>query len=181
MSIPKPLLKHLNRSKVPYEVVPHKTVFTAYDLATTLGAALHEVAKTLLVKADRRPVLVVLPASHRLDLGKLAKMLKAKEVRIAPEIAITKLEITPGTTPPFGSFLDLEVVVDRSLLKTPRTVLRAGSLTESIRMKVRDFLKLESPTVGSFALKGKPPPKPTKPAPKRKRPTKRGKAKRARR
>ncbi|MDP3771153.1 MAG: YbaK/EbsC family protein [bacterium] len=150
MAIPKRLLNALEKHKVKYHVLPHKTVFTAYDLATTLGEDLKKVAKTLLVRADKRYVLVVLPASARLDFKKLAKLLKAKTVSISPEAAIKKLKVMPGTTPPFGSLLGVPVVFEQMLLKAGDIIVRAGSLTESLRMKVKDFVKMESPILGTF-------------------------------
>lgn len=153
MAIPKRLLNALAKHKVRYRVLPHKTVYTAYDLATTLGEDLKKVAKTLLVRADRRYVLVMLPASARLDLKALAKLLKAKAVSISPEAAIKRLKVMPGTTPPFGSLLGVGVAFERALAKAGDIIVRAGSLTESFSLKVKDFVRMESPIVGSFMEK----------------------------
>lgn len=153
MAIPKKLLNALAKHKVRYRVLPHKTVYTAYDLATTLGEDLKKVAKTLLVRADRRYVLVVLPASARLDLKALAKLLKAKAVSISPEAAIKRFKVMPGTTPPFGSLLGVTVALENTLAKVGDIIVRAGSLTESLNMKAKDFVKMESPIVGSFMEK----------------------------
>lgn len=164
MAIPKKLLNTLGKHQVKYRVLPHKTVYTAYDLAATLGEALDKVAKTLLVKADKRYVLVVLPASARLDLKKLGKLLKAKAVSIAPEAAIKRLKVMPGTTPPFGSLLGVEVALEKGLSTVGDIIVRAGSLTESLGMKVKDFVKMESPILGVFAERKGPSGKPAKSA-----------------
>lgn len=156
MAISKRILNALGKYKVKYRVLPHKTVYTAYDLATTLGEDVKKVAKTLLVRADRRYVLVVLPAHYRVDLQKLARILKAKAVSIAPEAAIKKLKLVPGTTPPFGSLVDLEVALEKGLVAAGDIIVRAGSLTESLGMKVKDFVKMESPILGAFGVKGTP-------------------------
>ena len=153
MPISKRLLHALGKHKVKYRVLPHKTVYTAYDLATTLGEGLEKVAKTLLVKADRRYVLVVLPASYRLDLARLAKVLKAKAVSIAPEQAIKRLKLTPGTTPPFGSLVGLGVALEKGLARAADIVVRAGSLTESLGLQAKDFISMESPILGAFGVK----------------------------
>jgi len=162
MPIPKKLLNALAKHQVKYRVLPHKTVFTAYDLATTLGEPLGKVAKTLLVRADQRYVLVVLPASYRLDFKKLAKLLKAKTVSISPEAAIKRMKVMPGTTPPFGSLLGIGVVVEKALVRAGDIIVRAGSLTESLGMHAKDFVKMESPMLGVFGVKGQPGPKPSK-------------------
>ena len=162
MAIPKRLLKKFEQQRVRFTVLAHRTVYTAYDLATTLGVELAKVAKTLLVRADNRYVLVALPASTRLDFKKLAKLLKAKKISIAPEAAVKRLKLAPGTTPPFGSLAKLEVAMEKGLLTAGDIIVRAGSLTESLQMKAKDFVKMESPIVGSFGEKAKFGPKPGK-------------------
>ncbi|MFH1098667.1 MAG: YbaK/EbsC family protein [Candidatus Uhrbacteria bacterium] len=153
MPISKKLLNALSKQKVKYRVISHRKVFTAYDLAATLRGDLKNIAKTLLVRADRRYVLVVLPANQRLDFGKLAKLLKAKAVSIASETSIAKLKFKPGTTPPFGSLVGLPVFVERALARAGDIIVRAGSFTESIGLKAKDFIRMESPILGAFGAK----------------------------
>ena len=69
--IPKRVTNYLDSRGVKYEKVPHKQVFTTFDLANTLKEKMSKIAKTLLIKADKRYVLVVLPAHYRLDMAKL--------------------------------------------------------------------------------------------------------------
>lgn len=151
MPIPKKLLSHLDKNKIKYEILKHKTVYTAYDLANTLKKKLSEIAKTLLVKADKEYYLVVIPAHYRLDLGKLKKLLKSKKIEIAKENIMQKVfKIKPGAITPFGAIHKTGVFIDRALLKTQSIIMGAGSFTESLRLKIKDFLKLEDPILGSF-------------------------------
>ncbi|MBI4458373.1 hypothetical protein HY633_05410 [Candidatus Uhrbacteria bacterium] len=161
MPIANKLHTHLGERKVRFEVVEHKKVFTAYDLAQTLGASLDQIAKTLLVRVEFPAVqkkkagyyVVVLPASYRLDLIKLKKALKAAAVKLAPEKAMAKLGIEPGALSPFGSLRGLAVVVDKGLLKAKDVFVGAESFTESLRMKVKDYVKVEQPTLASIGKK----------------------------
>lgn len=151
MPIPKKLLNHLEKNKIKYEILSHKTVYTAYDLANTLKRKLSEIAKTLVVKADKDYYLVIIPAHYRLDLNKLKKLLQSKKIEIAKENIMQKVfKVKPGAITPFGSIHKVGVVVDRALLKTQQVILGAGSFTESLRLKIKDFLKLEDPTLGNF-------------------------------
>lgn len=52
MAVAKPLLSYLDKADIKYEIVPHKKVYTAYDLAQTLGEKLDGIAKTLLVRVE---------------------------------------------------------------------------------------------------------------------------------
>lgn len=156
MPISKKILNHLDKNKVKYEILKHKTVYTAFDLANTLKKKLSEIAKTLLIKADNRYVLVVLPAHYKLDLGKLKKILKSKKVEIVKEKVMSRvLKIKPGAMVPFGTLHKVGVVLDRTLLKTERIIMGAGSFTESFRLKIKDFLKAEKPAIGSVGKRWK--------------------------
>lgn len=156
MSVPKKVTNHLDKQKVKYDVVPHKTVFTVYDLAQTTKSKLNTIAKTLLVKTDQAYHLVVLPAHRRLDLAAVKKLTKAKTVVLAKEKdMLTKFKMKPGAMTPFGSLHKVAVIVDRGLVKTEKVLMGAGSFTESLRIKMKDYLKSEQPTVGSISEKPK--------------------------
>lgn len=154
MSIPKKVKNYLDKNKVKYEVLAHKCVYTAYDLANTTKKKLSEIAKTLVVKADAKYILVVVPAHYRLDLAKLKKVLNAKKVEIAKENVMKKVfKVKPGAMTPFGAFHKTEVVVDKALAKTKEALFSAGSFTDSLRMKVKDFVALEEAKLASFSKK----------------------------
>ena len=78
MSIPAKIQKYITTQKLKAEVVPHRKVFTVYDLSQTLHIKLNTIAKTVLLKADKTFHLVVVPAHRRLDLVAIKKLLKAK-------------------------------------------------------------------------------------------------------
>jgi len=170
MSIPKKVLNYLEKNKIKFKIVPHKKVYTAYDLAETLKEDLKKIAKTLLVKADKNYYLIVVPAHYQLDFKKIKKVLKAKKVGIATEKAMQKLlKIKPGAITPFGSIHNLEVLADKTFTKIQEVLVGAGSFTESLRIKTKDLIKLEEPLLVSIgAVKKRKPTKKKKVAKKRK-------------
>jgi Ala-tRNA(Pro) deacylase len=152
MKIPSNVSSYLKRFKVRHEVVPHKTVFTAYDLGQTLKTKLENIAKTLLVKADTTYHLVAVRAADRLDLKKLKVVLGAKQVKIAREQDMARaMKVKPGALTPFAGLHKLGLVVDRNLARAKTALFGSGSFEHSIRMKVADWLKLERPKTGSFS------------------------------
>lgn len=152
MAIPAKVTTYLQKFKIKHDVVEHKTVFTVYDLSQTLKIKMNEIVKTLLIKADSEYKLVLLSAHRRLNLDAVKKLLGAKKVTIAKEADMTReMKVKPGALTPFGKLHKLGVVVDKGLLKTQKALFGAGSFTESIRMKMKDFIKLEDPTVGNIS------------------------------
>src|SRR5690349_10969053 len=131
MPLPAKVKTYLDKQKMKYEVVPHRTVFTVYDLAQTLKIKTNAIVKTLLVKADKEYHLVVLSANRRLDINALKKVLGAKNVSLAKEKDMAKqFKTKPGAMTPFGSLHKVSVVVDKGLLKTEKMLFGAGSFTE---------------------------------------------------
>ena len=76
--LPKKITNFLEKHNIPYDVLEHKTVYTAFDAAQTLSKKLSEIAKTLAVKADKKYVLVVVPADRKVNLEKLRKSLRSQ-------------------------------------------------------------------------------------------------------
>jgi prolyl-tRNA editing enzyme YbaK/EbsC (Cys-tRNA(Pro) deacylase) len=159
--VSKKIVVHLGKKQVKFEVVSHRKVYTAYDLAQTLGEKLDSVAKTLLVKVEMPALrkqesgyyVVVVPASYNVDLKKVKAAFKAAKVSIAPEKVMTKLGIKPGSLSPFGSLRKLGVAVDKTLLKTKEAIIGAESFTEHLRMKVKDLVAAEEARLGAFGKK----------------------------
>ncbi len=155
MPISKTLKDYLKKNNIDYEEIVHKTVYTAYDAAQTLKKNLNEIAKNLLVKTDKTYVLVVIPADKKLHLEKLKKALNAKSISIPKEqILIKVLKIKPGALSSFGKLHKLETVVDKTMVATKKAVLSAGSFTDSVFMKVKDFIQLEEAKVADIAMSG---------------------------
>lgn len=155
MPIPKPVKNYLEKHGAPYEEIAHKTVYTAFDAAQTLKKELKEIAKNLLVQADKTFALVIVPADRKIDLNKVKKALGAKKLSLSNEkIMVKVLKIKPGAISSFGKLHQLETWVDKAMLKTKKAVFSTGSFTDSVFMKVKDFLALEEAKLADFAIKG---------------------------
>ena len=154
MAISKKILKYLDSAKIGYKPIKHKTVYTAYDAAQTLGVKLNEIAKTLVIRADKLYLLAVLSASHRLDLGKLKKIVKVKKLEIAKENTMQKIfKVKPGAVTPFGPLYKTPVFVDKALLRSKKIIAGAGTHEDSVIMTAKNFLKASGGTVGDFSKK----------------------------
>ena len=129
----------------------HKKVYTVHDLAATLGEKLDKIGKTLLVQADGKPYLVMVPGHYYLDLTKVKKALKAKKVDLADEKMIKKiLDMEPGALHPFAKLSGLRLLMDEGLAKAKEAIVRAGSFTDSLRMDIKDLKKMEDVSLGDF-------------------------------
>lgn len=152
MAISKKVETYLKKMNIKADIISHKTVYTVYDLAQTMKQKFDSISKTLLIKADKDFFLVVMPANYRLDVQKFKKSFKVKKVSLATEKDMkNKFHTKPGAMLPFGALHKLEVIMDTSLLKTKDAFFQAGSFTDSIRMKVKDYVHAVEPTILSIA------------------------------
>jgi len=148
----KSLEKLLNDTKTKYKTIEHKVVYTAHDTAQTTKKKLGEIAKVVLLKADKDLVLIVLPAGKYVDLKGVKKALKAKKVSMAKEKDITKyLKTKIGLLHPFGNLYKIRTLLDKGISKSKKIIASAGSYTESVELAIKDFEKLVAPIKGSFS------------------------------
>jgi len=146
------IIKYLEKAKVKFKLIEHKIVYTAHDTAKTTKKKLNEIAKVVLVKADKEFVLIILPAGKYVNLTGIKKALKAKKVSFAKEKDITKyLKTKVGLLHPFGSLYKIQTLIDKNLCKAKKMIASAGSYTESVEIALKDFEKLASPTKGVFS------------------------------
>ena len=153
MSVSQSILDYLDSQKVSYECVPHAQAYAAQEVAQTLHVSGKRFAKPVVLDADGRLLMAVLPASHRLDLHRLKVELDVKHLEIVVESELGKYcpDCELGAFPPFGNLYGMDVWVDRALSQSEEIMFNAGSHTEAIRMKYGDYARLVMPQVGHFA------------------------------
>jgi len=152
MAISSKLKKYLDLNKVKYKTLKHKLAYTAQEIAAAQDVPGKQVIKSVLVKADDKYILAILPAIHLIDTKKLSKILKCKKLKIATEKEIEKIipDYKPGAMPPFGSLFGLETCVDKILKEDVEIVFNGGTHTDTVKMKYADFEKLAKPKVADF-------------------------------
>jgi Ala-tRNA(Pro) deacylase len=136
---------YLEGEGIPFELVEHQPTMTAAAEAQATHRPAHEVAKTVVLQDRGGYVLAIVPASDRLDLGKLRELLGAsKELRLASEqeMAADFPGIEVGATPPMGPMLPRAEVVDPRLLEADRILCPAGDHRHSVLLDPRDVVRL---------------------------------------
>jgi len=162
MAIPKKLINFLEKGKVKYEILKHRTVYTAFDKAKTLKIPEKMVEKTLVLKTDGKLAMVLIPANKNLDLQKFKKLAKAKKIDFASERLIkNKFKgVKVGAIPPFRlqpahhPTRKILTFIDKSLLKNPKIIVNGGDYNFSIKLKSKEIKKLVPDSIfGNFGKK----------------------------
>ena len=142
----------LNRNDVPYITITHSPAYTAQGIANLAHIPGGEMAKTVVIKADGRLVLAVLPASRRVDLDLFREAIGAEKAELATErdFSTKFIGCEVGAMPPFGNLWDVPVFVSDELAEHEQIAFNAGTHTELVRMDYDEFLRVAKPTLVSL-------------------------------
>lgn len=150
--------KFLGDRQVAFDLIPHFETHDAQRMAATLHVPGREVAKTVLLRADRgyKYVVAVLPAHKVVDLERASEMLGGTQLELATEVEIADHcpDCELGALPPFGSQYGMKTLVDESLTEDVQIVFEGNNHHEAIRMEFADFREIEEPVIGSFTKAG---------------------------
>jgi len=149
------LKQMLDQKQIKYISINHSPAYTARETAASTFVPRREFAKTIIVDLDGDKAMAVLSASRHVDIVALRQLAQASEARLASEDEFRELfpDCEVGAMPPFGSLYGMRVYVDEMVTEVDDLCFNAGSHEQIIRMDCRDFLALERPVVGAFAIK----------------------------
>lgn len=149
----------LSEQGVHFEEKEHEETLTSEDSARIRGDKLSAGAKAILYKVQDSFYLFVLAADEKMDTKKIKqyfkdKGIKAKKTRFATTDELMEMTgLVPGSVPPFGKpILDFDLYLDPSLLANDTISFNAGSLTNSIKMKLEDYKEVSGATIFNFTL-----------------------------
>ena len=141
------LKQYLKQHKIDFTTIKHSPAYTASQIAQAAHVPGRWLAKVVVVKLDGTFAMAVLPASHRLDLAEIKQQSKAKSVEIAHEYEFKDKfpHCDLGAMPPVGELYDMDVYLADSLADQEWLAFNAGTHTELIQVKAKDFLKWAHP------------------------------------
>ena len=146
--------QYLREQGVTFGKHTHSPVYTAQELAAEEHIPGRNVAKAVIVMADGRYVMCVLPACYKVDLGKVREILQADHCRLAEAEEMAELfpDTEIGAEPPFGNLYDMPTLVERHLAEDEQIAFAAGSHKEAIEMGYADYDRLVGPQVADFSM-----------------------------
>ena len=164
MAISKKVIKFLDKSKTKYEIINHRTVFTAFDKSKTLKEKTNIIGKTLVLKISPKEIVIVLiPGDKNLDKVKIKKIINVQRKKEGSK-TIKKIEFASarlmkgrlkgmkiGAIIPFGNLFKIPTFVNKSLLNKKKIILNSGRHDQSIVIRGGDLEKIVIDLIkGSF-------------------------------
>ncbi len=146
---------YLTEQRIDFERLLHPVAFSAQKRAKYLHLSGDLVAKSVLLCGPKGYLLAVLPATHRVDTQAVAAYVGGP-VRLAkvPEIADVFPDCEWGVVPPFGTQYGVPTLLEDSIAPDSHIVLETNSQFEAVRMRCRDYERVERPHRLEFARRG---------------------------
>ena len=147
MPVAERLKELLEERDVPHEVLAHPQAFTAQEEAEATHTPGRNWAKTVAVRIDGEPTLLVLPALRRVDLDRLMEATGCREAELLSEDEMDGLypDCETGAMPPFGGLYGQRTFVDESLREDEFVVFHAGDHRTAVRMPYGAYEDLAEP------------------------------------
>jgi prolyl-tRNA editing enzyme YbaK/EbsC (Cys-tRNA(Pro) deacylase) len=101
---------------------------TAVEAARAVGCELGAIAKSLLFLADGEPLLVICSGDKRVDTSKVAGLVGATTLKMAPAEDVRRITgYAIGGVPPLDHAMQLKKLMDNRLLRWPLIYAAAGA------------------------------------------------------
>ena len=142
----------LDENKILYKLIEHEPVFTSEDASKIRGSSLSLGAKALIMKADKKPIMIVVPGDKKIDTSAFKKLYQIKDLEMATKEEVKNISgVEVGAVPPLGNLFKIPLYFDRNIVNNETVFFNAGSHSKSISIKGSDLEKVTKPIVGEFS------------------------------
>jgi aspartyl-tRNA synthetase len=146
------IIGEIVKLKIKYQAYEHAPVKTSEEAARIRNTPMAWGAKAIVMYADDKPIMVVLPGDRKIDTKILKKFIGVRDLRMATPDEVYQVTSVPiGAVPPFGHIFQIALYMDKAVSKNENVVFNAGLHTKSIQLAEADYEKLTHPIVGEFS------------------------------
>ena len=148
----KKLKEFLDDQDIKYICINHSRAYTAQEIAESAHVSGNDFAKVVMLKADKKMIMAVLPAPDKVDLKLLRQILGVRNIIFTNENDFQDhfhgCEV--GAMPPFGNLYGIRVISAETLGKSTSISFNSGLHTEIIQMDYDNYIKLVNPEIMDF-------------------------------
>lgn len=144
------LQEYLDFRHIKYDLIEHQHTDSAAQTAKAAHVPGDQMAKPVLLGDDHSYLLVVIPASHRLEIARLNQLTaRGLEVIKGDEATATFTDCEPGVLPAIGEAYGVDTVLDTSLAHEDDVYFECGDHEHLMHVSGDDFRELmrETPRV----------------------------------
>lgn len=152
MTVYEKIINLLDENHIKYQALEHEPTPTCEDSARVRGTSMDQGAKALICFGDKKPILIVLPCSKRLDAKAFKNQFGIKDLRFATPQEVENLTgLQIGAIPPLGKLFGIDTYIERSLANNDVIAFNAGDRCKSVTMKYLDYIRITGGIIGQYA------------------------------
>jgi Ala-tRNA(Pro) deacylase len=144
MAISTRMHDYLDACHVNYDTIAHQPTYNSAGTAIAAAIPMKQVAKAVILEDhEGRFLMALLPASHKVNMGKLNDDL-SRSFHLAKEQQVYNMfnDCEHGAVPPLGQSYNIDIVYDDLLDIQGDVYLEGGDHTTLIHLKHDDFSRL---------------------------------------
>ena len=143
MAVAETVKRFLEQHSVEYDLIPHPHTGSSHETAEAAHVSEDHIAKAVIVKDTAGYAMVVVPASHWVEVEHLRKELN-RDFHLATEDELAKLfsDCEAGAVPPLGPAYGVETFLDQALASLANVYFEAGDHEQLIHTTGDDFRTL---------------------------------------
>lgn len=124
----------------------------AENVCAKLGMSLDHSVKTLVLRGDKKGILVAcMPGSGEIDLKKLAILSGNKKIEMVPVKEVLSLTgYIRGGVSPLGMKKNYPIFMEERLIEADQIIVSAGLRGVQLKMALKDLVGAISPTLGDL-------------------------------
>lgn len=151
MSVYEKIIQLLEENKCLYQARDYEPTPTCEDSARVRGTSMDQGAKALICFADKKPILIVLPCSIKLDAKKFKLDYGIKDLRFATPDEVQELTgLQIGAIPPLGNLFGMPTYIEKNLGTNESIAFNAGDRCKSVIMKYIDYETVSGGIIGQY-------------------------------
>ena len=153
MTIAITLKQYLQDQDIDFDVLHHNKTRTSLETASVSHISGNCIAKSVILEDDSGYVMVVVPASHQLDMTRVHEQM-SRPLILAHENELPRLftDCELGAIPPIGDAYGIETLIDDSLAEQPDIYFEAGDHEALVHVDAENFGYLTSDAIhGHFS------------------------------
>ena len=151
------LIEFIDQNGAEYRLIDHSPEGRTDIVSPMRGNKVSQAAKCMILmvkigKKETKYILCVVPGDKRVNLNVVKELMQGTYVSFTtPEIAERLAGSVTGTILPFSFNMELELMVDPSLLENDEIYFNAARLDRSMVLKTSDYVRLAKPRFEQIA------------------------------
>ena len=125
---------------------------SAQAAAKELDVPVYRIIKSMVLSADKTPVLVLLPGDRKADFSSISELLGAKKIRLAfPEQVVKWTGFPVGAVPPLGHSSPITVILDDEISREGSIYPAAGEKNNAFETSFDDLVSMTGGSVRNIS------------------------------